>query len=84
MLFVSQKFAKVKTFGNTVGWKCSLNIYLFKVNNGNIKTKCEISLKLTRKTSERRQLLVQSNNRITRKTLEICSKLTIKTPRRRR
>ena len=34
----------------------SAGIYLFKVNNGNTKTMCEIRSKLTIKTPERRQL----------------------------
>ena len=31
-------------------------IYMFKVNNGNTRTRCEICSKLTIKTPERRQL----------------------------
>ena len=34
---------------------CPASIYLFKVDNGNIRTMCEICLKLTVKTPERRQ-----------------------------
>ena len=32
---------------------CPVNIYLFKINNRNIRKKCEICLKLTIKTPER-------------------------------
>ena len=41
--------------------------YMFKANNRNTRTRCEICSKLTIKTPERRK---------------ICSKLTIKTPER--
>ena len=35
--------------------KMAIGIYLFKVNNGNVKKKCEACSKLTIKTPERRQ-----------------------------
>ena len=37
-----------------VGQGCPIGIYIFKVNNRNTKTKCEICSKLTVKTLERR------------------------------
>ena len=46
----------------------TVGIYMFKVNNRYIRTRCEICSKLTIKRPEQRQ---------------ICSKLTMKTPERR-
>ena len=41
---------------NDQGRVTSVGIYLFKISNGKIRTMCEICLKLTIKTPERRQL----------------------------
>ena len=40
----------------TISLPTPLNIYLLKVNDRNTRTRCEICLKLTIKTPERRQL----------------------------
>ena len=53
-----------------------VGIYLFKVNNRNTITRCEICSKLTIKTLERRP-------KLTEKTPERRPKLTEKTPERR-
>ena len=37
-------------------WVYPVGIYLFKINNRNTRTRCEISSKLTTKTPERRQV----------------------------
>ena len=37
-------------------WEEGASIYLFKLNNRNTRTRCEISSKLTMKTSERRAM----------------------------
>ena len=47
---------------NLINWEAvnPVNIYLFKVNNKNIRKRFEICSKLTIKKPERSQLLVQS------------------------
>ena len=52
---------------------------MFKVNNRNTRTRCEICSKLTIKTLEQDVKYVKVNNRNTRARCEICSKLTIET-----
>ena len=55
--------------------------YMFKVDNRNIRTRCETYLKLT--INPDNIYLFKVNNRNTRKRFKICSELTIKTPERR-
>ena len=74
------------------------NIYLFKINNKNIRKRCKIYSKLTIKTPERSNIdqlyqntltpptgnyMFKVNNRNTRTRCKIYSRLTIKTPERR-
>ena len=57
MIYLNMVYLKwciSKKKNETFLWSIPVNIYLFKVNNRNIRKKCEIFSKLTTKTPERR------------------------------